>query len=155
MCSKSWLAPWSLNTHNWMVLKNCKIQLRIWHMILVTLIFWQVIIHQAVFLKCYRAIILNAHRHWSLTVMPLMLSLVYSVLNVTFLLWLSTIHFKYIVFLFRWEACLCNGMFCLLKVIHQACLLVHSCAAYQSCWEVLCCLILYFLYDTWSKIRES
>jgi hypothetical protein len=55
-------------------------------MILVTLIFWQVIIHHAVFLKCYRAIILNAHRHWSLTVMPLMLSLVYSILNANFLL---------------------------------------------------------------------
>jgi hypothetical protein len=55
-------------------------------MILVTLIFWQVIIHQAVFLKCYRAIILDARRHWSLTVVPLMLSLVYSILNANFLL---------------------------------------------------------------------
>lgn len=140
MCSTSWLALWNRNNHSWMVLKNCKIQLRISHMTLVTLVFWQVIIHQAVFFECYRAIILNAHRHWSLPVMPLMLPLVYSILNANFLLWLSTIHFKcqlwHIVFLFRWEACLCNGMSCLLKVIHQACLLVHFCAAYRSCCEV-------------------
>jgi len=52
----------------------------------VTLIFWQVIIHQAVFFECCRAIILNAHRHWSLPIMPLTLSLVYIILNANFLL---------------------------------------------------------------------
>lgn len=46
-------------------------------MTLVTLIFWRVIIHQAVFFECYRAIILNTHRHWSLPIMPLTLSLVH------------------------------------------------------------------------------
>jgi len=37
-------------------------------MTLVTAIFGQVIIHQAVFFEIYRAIILNAHRHWSLPI---------------------------------------------------------------------------------------
>jgi hypothetical protein len=52
----------------------------------VTLIFWQVIIHQAVHFEWYRAIILNAHRHWSLPIMPRILSLVYIILNANFLL---------------------------------------------------------------------
>ena len=154
----SWLALWILNTHNRMVLKKCKVQLRIWHMTLVTLIFWQVIIHQTVFFEYYRAIILNAQRHRSLPVMSLMLSLVYSILNASFLLWLSTIHFKCIlldiVFLFRCEAWLCNGMSCLFKVICQACLwFIPVLLIRVVVWCVLSDSV--FLYETWSKIRET